>query len=203
VDGSSLYEFVDDNPPARIDPSGTDSSDMYAYRNASYPSSGPAPVSQPAAAAPAIAPSLSGIAAAAADLAGKIWNSPNTLLWTAVGLVGVLFGGSPPVPGDNAIEFPNNPLLNGISLGTTIGNCIIYPTGVDGDKKTEGHYKNKYQFIPFRLGDHEEGHTYEGQLLGPFYLPAYGLDQLINGRASVMEEAADRHALEKEGKIPP
>jgi len=96
------------------------------------------------------------------DVAGKVWNLPNTA-------VGLLYGGfSLAVDkvagingmkvglGNNAIEFINNPITNWLGGGAiTLGNTINYD-----------HYG------PAVYGDHERQHTYQGQMLGPVYLPA-------------------------------
>lgn len=98
------------------------------------------------------------------DIAGKIWNLPNTILGNVIGGIGHVVGEignfldlySPePTIGfaNNAIEFRNNPLMlrNG---AITFGNSIIYGS-------------NAYSTAP-----HERVHTYQGQFLGPLYLPA-------------------------------
>lgn len=112
------------------------------------------------------------------DIAGKIWNLPNTVAGLAYGGVGYLAGqvnhalggqkGMPSVQiGNNAVQFTNNPLAG---LGAiTIGNAEVFggspaDTGADGNP----------------MGVHEEQHTYQGQQLGPLYLPS----NLLGGLAA-------------------
>ena len=110
----------------------------------------------------------------------KAWNLPNTAIGLAHGTAGFLIGLLPGVPnvrvsvGHNAIQFENNPLcLAGTAL--TIGNVISY--GVEsGPEETveEGS-----------VGQHEEAHTYQGEQLGPLYLPVY----LVSGVGAVLRGA--------------
>ena len=100
------------------------------------------------------------------DVVGKVWNSPNTALGVLAGGVGYglaqanrLRPGPQPVPGvafgHNAVEFTNNP-LGGVSA-VTLGNAILYSD-------------DKYASEAGRA--HEQAHTYQGQQLGPAYLPS-------------------------------
>jgi hypothetical protein len=104
------------------------------------------------------------------DVAGKIWNAPNTAIGLGVGALGYLAGwpsylvglqDKPPgvTTGNNAIQFTNNP-LGGVGA-ITIGNTQTF-TPDDHD-----HPDNRRDF-----GPHEEQHTYQGQELGPLYLPS-------------------------------
>ena len=108
------------------------------------------------------------------DVVGKIWNLPNTIIGVTVGLIGHAIGevgyllglttNNPSIGfGHNAIEFKNNPLMpsNG---AITIGNAIIYGSGAYG------------------AAPHEMIHTYQGEVLGPLYLPA----NIIGMTVSVM-----------------
>ena len=83
---------------------------------------------------------------------GKLWNGANTLLGLAWGGVGMLFGAKVSL-GHNAIQFENHPLT---TSAITIGNTISY-----GPRTS-----------PDTVGAHEEQHTYQGELLGPLYLPS-------------------------------
>lgn len=113
------------------------------------------------------------------DLAGKIWNSPNTAVGLAYGSLGMaiaalrrlLRGG--PAPGirwrDNAVQFTHNPLggLGAITLGNTTAyvNDPYTPEGRRAWAETErieGH----------PIWEHERQHTIQGQQLGPLYLPS-------------------------------
>ena len=114
------------------------------------------------------------------DIAGKIWNAPNTALGLGCGLAGYAAGqayrllpGDQPDPriqfGHNAVEFINNP-AGGVSA-ITIGNTTTYKDD------------------PHALGDedymgHERAHTDQGQQLGPFYLPS----NLLGGFLGVVRD---------------
>lgn len=134
------------------------------------------------------------------DVAGKIWNAPNTALGLAYGGLGMAAGevghllGRQDQPSvrwrDNSLQFVNNP-LGGVSA-ITLGNTTTYrgdpydpndqywyrkdryPNGVDVNTVDDGHSS----------GAHEEAHTWQGQQLGPLYLPSNilgGLNALIHG----------------------
>jgi hypothetical protein len=104
------------------------------------------------------------------DIAGKIWNAPNTILGVGYGGLGYLAGwpskwlglqkDAPGITtGNNAIQFTDNPM--GGPSAITLGNTQAFgykPTTMGGDGN--------------RMGPHEEQHTYQGQQLGPLYLPS-------------------------------
>jgi hypothetical protein len=118
------------------------------------------------------------------DIAGKIWNAPNTILGTGYGGLGYIAGwpskwlglqkDAPGIAtGNNAIQFTDNPL--GGPSAITLGNTQTYgykPATMGGDGNP--------------MGAHEEPHTYQGQQLGPLYLPSNVLGGvaglLIDGR---------------------
>ena len=110
----------------------------------------------------------------AASILGKVWNMPNTaigLVYGAVGnAVGQVVGNNTEITmGNNAIQFQGNALVAG---AITFGNVIIYGEGYPpGLKCPEGTW-----------GDHERQHTFQGELLGPFYLPAH----LMAGAAALL-----------------
>lgn len=117
--------------------------------------------------------------ALAREIAGKIWNSPNTALGLGLGSAGYLVGqlnrlrpGDQADPriqiGHNAVEFINNPAT---PLGAlTLGNTTIYGTDPDdpNDRWWGGHERN----FGHPVQEHEEQHTYQGEQLGPAYLPS-------------------------------
>jgi hypothetical protein len=139
------------------------------------------------------APKLnSSVRGKAADVAGKIWNSPNTVLGLGYGVAGYGLGqlkrllpGDQPDPriqaGHNAVEFINNP-LGGVGA-ITIGNTTTYaddPFSPEGRKAwrqtemNEGH----------PVWEHEQKHTIQSQQLGPLYLPSNllgGLNAKLHG----------------------
>lgn len=99
---------------------------------------------------------------------GKLWNLPNTLIGLVWGGFGALFGADVGL-GHNAIEFTNHPF---VTSGITLGNTISYGTErnpTDTDVKPIGGilYETEH-----KVGDHEEQHTFQGEILGPLYLPA-------------------------------
>ena len=102
------------------------------------------------------------------DVAGKLWNLPNTVLGLGYGLAGHVAGelnrlrpGDQPDPriqfGHNAVEFINNP-AGGVSA-ITIGNTTAY-----NDDPYREHDEDYMA--------HERAHTIQGQQLGPGYLPS-------------------------------
>jgi uncharacterized Zn-binding protein involved in type VI secretion len=135
------------------------------------------------------------------SLLGKLWNAPNTALGLAVGGVGQavgevgnLFGwcDDPTVSiGNNAVQFHDNPLM---ASAMTLGNVILYG-GSETAQQLDNSHVNAGQVVPIydadgsktgycsgpqygTVGDHERQHTYQGEDLGPFYLPAWGLGAL-------------------------
>ena len=128
---------------------------------------------------------------AALDVAGKIWTFPNTLAGLALGGagtgVGLLMGTHPQVKlGHNAVQFLNNPLINkGEAL--TLGNAISYSPGTPPERP------GAYGDPGVQVGPHEEGHTYQAQVLGPFYGPAWLLGGGKIGLSNPFEAAAQRY----------
>lgn len=124
------------------------------------------------------------------DILGYIWNLPNTIIGSAIGLTGHVLGemrnmlGLGPDPGisfgHNGIEFTDNPFIPA-GAGMTIGNIIMYGSA-NG---------------PSEIGGHEEQHTYQGAFLGPLYLPTYGIAVLTavlsgkNWHDNFMEDGLD------------
>ena len=133
------------------------------------------------------APINAAIATTAADLTGKIWTSPNTAIGLALGLANVPFGGSMSF-GNNAIQFETtygNP-ANGMGA-LTLGNVVLYSEGAN-----PGMVWPTYDgYDEVCVGKHEEAHTYQYQLLGPFYGPAYLLGGGAFTAGSPYEQAAD------------
>lgn len=97
------------------------------------------------------------------SILGKIWALPTTLAGMIFGLLGVCFA-----PrkiriciAHNAICFYNHPFIRGNVIGLTIGNAIFFQGDTDYFHGTD-------------VGAHEEQHTIQGEVLGPFYLPLHG-----------------------------
>jgi RHS repeat-associated protein len=122
------------------------------------------------------------------DLAGKIWALPDTVLGLGIGIAGVPFGATMTL-GHNAIQFENYPWGNG---ALTLGNTIIYGGGeYPGDTRT-GVY-NDPRFL--NVGRHEEGHTFQAQVFGVFFLPAYFISGGIDfDNPNVFEQGANNYA---------
>ena len=117
------------------------------------------------------------------NVLGKIWNSPNTALGTLVGLaghgVGKVMGKNPRIRvRDNAIQFTNNP-VGGVSA-ITLGNTVIW----NGDPYDPKNSKGPLWPDPQNAIEHEKQHTYQGEQLGPIYLPSNvlgGLNSVVRG----------------------
>ena len=119
----------------------------------------------------------SNIGESIASVAGVIWNFPNSVVGATLGLAGVPFGAQVSCCANNAIQFTNNPLMS--STGAiTLGNVINYGTSVGANTILDDSGNT--------MGTHEEQHTYQGELLGPLYLPSNFLGStaglLINGK---------------------
>jgi len=114
------------------------------------------------------------------SVAGKIWNLPNSAIGMAYGGLGYLTGwpskwlglqeNAPGITtGNNAVQFTDNP-FGGVGA-ITLGNVQVIngkPTGIGDD----GNF----------VGPHEEQHTYQGEQLGPLYLPS----NIFGGLAGVL-----------------
>jgi hypothetical protein len=114
-----------------------------------------------------------------ADLAGKAWASPNDVIGLTLGIAGMP-GGAMPSFGHNGIQFANNPLM--FSQGAiTFGNIMNFGapfTDPAGNIILMGPNDPLEPGITWTFGDHEMQHTFQGQTLGPLYLPAYGIGML-------------------------
>jgi len=107
------------------------------------------------------------------DFIGKIWALPNTMIGLIYGGIGWALGGDAPILGYNAIEFKNSPIMGS---AMTFGNVQIFGT----DPRVQPG-ANDYPFAWHSVGDEEMHHTFQAQILGPFYLPA----NLIGGITSI------------------
>ncbi|MBL7661349.1 hypothetical protein JNK13_01220 [bacterium] len=104
------------------------------------------------------------------DLAGKVWNLPNTVIGTLWGMLGVPFGANVTFD-NNAIQFENHPFM--FDEGAiTLGNTTIYDTNAWPSKTIEAQPGVTY-------AQHEIQHTFQGELFGPLYLPANILGGLL------------------------
>ncbi len=108
---------------------------------------------------------------------GSLWGSGNTAIGAIIGLAGFayshVFGdGEATIRfGNGGIMFENNPFMQpGSAL--TLGQAQIY-FGSSTDPVNPNNPNGP------TLADHELQHTIQSSLLGPFFLPAYGLGALI------------------------
>jgi hypothetical protein len=118
------------------------------------------------------------------DIAGKVWNAPNTALGLlyggagmAAGEVGHLLGLQKKAPGvqwrNNALQFTNNP-LGGVGA-LTLGNTTTWvgdPYDPTDSRWFENGQPAREPGTRHTYPEHETPHTYQGQQLGPLYLPS-------------------------------
>jgi hypothetical protein len=88
------------------------------------------------------------------------------------GGLGIPFGAKPNF-GNNALQFENHPFMTAGDI--TIGNTICY-------NKFAGPKVEMDDQAPYLYGDHERQHNYQGEQLGPLYLPA----NLVGGLTSLL-----------------
>jgi hypothetical protein len=123
------------------------------------------------------------------DVVGKIWALPNTIVGMIYGgvghVAGWIMGTNPQIVFDhNAIQFINNPFIRD-NEALTLGNAILY--GENSPPWKPGAYGDN----SVNIGFHEEAHTYQYQVLGPFYAPAYLLNGGFSGPSgNPLEQAA-------------
>jgi hypothetical protein len=139
-----------------------------------------------------------------ADFLGKLWASPNTVAGLLLGGLSMAAGARPQLA-HNAVVFNRAPL---VKRAFTLGNVIVNPGrdlgGMCPTYASAAAYRNArdpraLQFVS--LGAHEEAHTLQYQLLGPFFLPLYALTQLLPS-PTPFERAADIYAKTGRGWWP-
>lgn len=125
------------------------------------------------------------------DVAGKAWALPWTIVGTAIGVPLTLISGGKITFENNAINFITNLNWGG---AITFGNTVLYTAGGDGPEALWLTYDKSTKVV---VGLHKEAHTYQYQLLGPFFPIVY----LLSGGwwewgwgPSWMETAADEYA---------
>jgi hypothetical protein len=137
------------------------------------------------------------------DAAGKIWTAPNTLAGLLLGGFALLFGARIALA-HNAIVFHAVPLVR---RAFVLGNVIINPMAdLDWRCATyESVARRKRDPLcaleTVHLGKHEEAHTWQYQVLGPFFLPVYALTMLLPS-PTPFERAADVYAQTGRGWWP-
>lgn len=130
-----------------------------------------------------------------------LWTSPNTLLGLLLGVSGMARGARPRFSArELALVFQHWPWGPGGAL--TLGNIILH-TGDSVDSKctTYAHRAGLCVEPEIVLADHERAHVYQYMLLGPLFLPLYGLCGGIGVR-NPFERAADRYARDGRGWWP-
>lgn len=108
----------------------------------------------------------------ALSIAGKLWSLPSTVVGLTFGLISKPFGSSFHLR-NNAIEFTQVPLMKS---AMTLGNVILYgtddPGGLERREKPNGN--------GFPTWVEENRHTYQGEILGPAYIPLHILAGTIS-----------------------
>jgi len=129
------------------------------------------------------------------DAVGKIWTAPNTLAGLLLGAVALAAGARVRLA-HNAIVFHSVPLAH---RAFVLGNVIINPMAdLDWRCATyESVARRKRDphcvLETVHIGKHEEAHTWQYQVLGPFFLPVYALTMLLPS-PTPFERAADIYA---------
>jgi hypothetical protein len=130
------------------------------------------------------------------DVLGKIWTLPNTVIGLVTGTAALCFGATPRLR-HNALVFFNCPFLcrGAVTLGnvilTTEPSLDLLVTTYALRCNSSGQGAAIGDLV--HLGKHEEAHTYQYQMLGPFFLPVYCIAG-IGRQVSAFEQAADRYA---------
>ncbi len=136
-----------------------------------------------------------------ADVAGKIWALPYTVVGLGIGLASLPFGSTMKFD-YNAIVFNNFPV--GFGGAMTIGNVILNTESTLNEQIPT--YASAAAGPPYldwvNLGSHESAHTYQYQVLGPFFVPAYLLAGGAFTTRSPFETAADNYAKTGSGWWP-
>ena len=148
-------------------------------------------------------PGLKRVAVFALDVAGKLWTAPNTIAGLLLGAVAVIAGARAGVA-HNAIVFHSVPLVH---RAFVLGNVIINPMA-DLDWRCATYESVAHRkrdptcaIETVHLGKHEEAHTRQYQVLGPFFLPVYALTMLLPS-PTPFERAADIYAQTGRGWWP-
>lgn len=115
-----------------------------------------------------------------ADVLGKLWASPATLVGLAVGvpglLVALLLGRRPRVGvGFNALTFTQSPF---VGTAIALGNVVVY--GRNAACQPDSVCRPSGRCLAYE----EMQHTIQAQWLGPLYLPAH----LVFGVAALVAD---------------
>ena len=137
------------------------------------------------------------------DAAGKIWTAPNTLAGLLLGAIALLAGARVRLA-HNAIVFHSVPLAH---RAFVLGNVIMNPMAdLDWRCATYESVARRRRdplcaLETVHIGKHEEAHTWQYQVLGPFFLPVYALTMLLSS-PTPFERAADEYAKSGRGWWP-
>jgi hypothetical protein len=138
------------------------------------------------------------------DALGKIWTLPNTLAGLLLGAAGLPFGSRAGIA-HNAVVFHRFPLVR---RAFVLGNVIINPEAhLDWHAATYESAARRRNGDPHcaletvNAGKHEEAHTWQYQVLGPFFLLVYGFTMLLPS-PTPFEHAADVYAKTGRGWWP-
>lgn len=142
------------------------------------------------------------------DAGEKIWTSPNTALGLIAGMAGVPFGAKPTFE-HGAVVFNDYPWKIGNGGAVTLGDSIVsnFPA-LDTPNTTYTANYNQINGQPapanpdVLVGNHEEGHVHQAEVLGPLYLPTYVLQSIFSDGPSPMEKAADTYGQTGKGWWP-
>jgi hypothetical protein len=123
-----------------------------------------------------------------ANIIGKIWALPNTIVGLAAEVVLAPFayanGGRFRVA-NNAIQLTGIPFLGG---AITIGNTQLYFAGTNPASNVT------YRENGVNTGLHEQYHTYQNQVLGVFFWPLYLLSGPVADLRNPFEQAAQNYS---------
>lgn len=123
---------------------------------------------------------------------GKIHNMPNSAIghaWGALNLAASAILGKhmQVVYGNNAVQYLNAP-LEASGRAVTLGNVQVYPSNSSPNQVVA----KSYSATNVNTGQHEEGHTHQGEWLGPAYLPMELIGSAF-GDNNFMEVGADKY----------
>ena len=135
---------------------------------------------------------LKTIARGAIQALGILWNLPNTILAATIGVLAIPFGARIGF-GNGAIQFLNFPF--GKNGAFTFGNVQFYRNSSPGDV-------GRFYGVNQNLGLHEQAHSLQGQILGPFFGLAYLAAGRPFTRSNAFERAATNYATGRGGPLP-
>ena len=118
--------------------------------------------------------SFGNFGSAVGDLAASAWAFPNTVIGAAIGFVGFAIdhafgnGDATIALRDGILHFEDSPLVPD-RAALTLGEAQIF-----------GLREDQISRNGFTIGEHEDQHTIQAEILGPFFLPAYGVAGFVS-----------------------